>query len=98
MVWPGFGEVADQRVRMIEHTDLAHAGNPIVGLDLHEGQVAPGGSQHHRRDLRNFHGLAHFNWDGLDALREIDSCLPLLLTAARARLFGTVKWGMQRNA
>jgi ABC-type molybdenum transport system ATPase subunit/photorepair protein PhrA len=51
----GLGEVADERVGVVQHPRLAHADEPLVGMDLDEREVAPGRAGDVCRDTGDAH-------------------------------------------
>jgi hypothetical protein len=51
----GFGEVAEQGVRVVDHADFADAGEAFVGFEDEEGEVAPGRAHDEGADFGDFH-------------------------------------------
>src|SRR5207247_2705185 len=53
MVRDGVLEVAEQRLRVVDHAHLADAGQALIGPDLDDGEVPPLGSHDERGHLRD---------------------------------------------
>jgi hypothetical protein len=70
----GLGQVPDQRVGVVDHPRLAEAREALVGVEPHDGQVAPVGADNkglYVRDLHAFTSLFAAGMPGKLAPRSV---------------------------
>ncbi|MGC4049546.1 MAG: hypothetical protein QM757_08550 [Paludibaculum sp.] len=53
-----FGEVAEECLGVVDHAHFAEAGEPFIGLNDNESEIAPRGTHDQRADIGDLHGSA----------------------------------------